>query len=101
MKVLLFLFAAAVIPKTMDDPAYYQLPTRVIYKSYPVYQPGREPMGYWDWLKQQEPEILGRASGEQVFNSPTSYNPVLFSAADLRDPTFYEKMGMPVAKDGT
>jgi cytochrome c553 len=101
IKALVFLLAAAVIPKTMDDPAYYQLPTRVIYKSYPVYHPDREPEGYMEWLKKQEPEILLHPTGEQVFNSPTSFNPVLFSAEDLRDRTFYEKMGMPVAKDGT
>jgi hypothetical protein len=101
IKAMVFLLAATVIPKTMDDPAYYQLPTRVIYKSYPVYHPDREPKGYMEWLKKQEPEILLHPTGEQVFNSPTSFNPVLFSAEDLRDRTFYEKMGMPVAKDGT
>ena len=101
MKPLLLLLAAAVVPKTMDDPAYYQLPTRVIYKSYPVYHPNRQPKGYMEWLKQQEPEILTNPTGEQIFNSPTSFGPVFFSAQDLQDPAFYEKMGMPVAKDGT
>jgi hypothetical protein len=101
MKTLVLLLAATVVPKTMDDPAYNQLPTRVIYKSYPVYHPDREPKGYMEWLKKQEPEILLHPTGEQIFNSPTSFGPVFFSAADLRDPAFYEKMGMPVAKDGT
>src|ERR1041385_2359716 len=100
MKPLLLLFAAAVVPKTMDDPAYNQLPTRVIYKSYRVYHPSRQPKGYMEWLKQQEPEILTNPTGEQIFNSPTSFGPVFFSAHDLQDPAFYEKMGMPVAKDG-
>ena len=101
MKALVLLFAAAVVPKTMDDPAYNQLPERVIYKSYAVYHPGREPKGYMEWLKKQEPEILEHPTGEQLFNSPTSFGPVFFSAADVRDPSFYDKMGMPVAKDGT
>jgi cytochrome c553 len=100
MKALLLLFAASVVPQTMDDPAYNQLPVRVIYKSYPVYHPGREPKGYMEWLKQQEPEVLAHPTGEQLFNNPTSFGPVFFSAADLRDPAFYEKMGMPVGKDG-
>jgi hypothetical protein len=85
---------------------------RIIYKTYPVYRPSREPAGYMDWLKQQEPEIafdLSRLrtredwvkAGEVVFNAPTSYGPVFFSAANLRDPSFFEKNGMPVANDGT
>ncbi len=101
MTPLLLFLAAAAVPKTMDDAAYYQLPARVIYKSYPVYHPSRQPKGYMEWLKQQEPQILTNPTGEQVFNSPTSYGPVFFSAQDLQDPSFYEKMGMPVAKDGT
>src|SRR5215475_939329 len=66
------------IPKTWDDQAmasleippadpamsrahvsadyYYRIPVRPIYKSYPVYALGREPAGYREWLKQQEPE---------------------------------------------
>ncbi|HYM12157.1 MAG TPA: di-heme oxidoredictase family protein, partial [Bryobacterales bacterium] len=74
--------------------------------------PGREPAGYMDWLRTREPEIVFDASklatredwiqaGALVFNAPTSLHPVFFSAADLRDPSFYQKMGMPVAKDGT
>src|SRR6266404_1822401 len=87
-------------------------PVRIIYKTYPVYHPSREPAGYMDWLKQQKPEIAFELSrlrtredwvkaGEVVFNAPKSYGPVFFSAANLRDPSFLEKTGMPVAKDGT
>ena len=68
------------IPKTWDDKAvaelevpladpryspvhvssdyYYRMPVRQIYKSYPIYPPGKEPPGYMEWLKQQEPEIV-------------------------------------------
>jgi hypothetical protein len=35
---------------------YYQTPTARIPKTYPVYAPGREPAGYLEWLKAQEPE---------------------------------------------
>src|SRR5215831_16053713 len=67
-----------VIPKTWDDRAmaslelppadpavsrvhvsadyYYRIPVRPIYKSYTVYAPGKEPPGYEEWLKRQEPE---------------------------------------------
>jgi hypothetical protein len=99
-------------PIHISEVAYYRIPERMIYKTYAVYHPGREPAGYMDWLKQQEPEIafdLSRLrtredwvkAGEVVFNAPTSYAPVFFSAANLRDPSFLEKTGMPVAKDGT
>jgi hypothetical protein len=101
MKVLILLLAASVVPQTMDDPAYNRLPVRVIYKSYPVYHPDREPKAYMEWLRAQEPEILAHPTGEQLFNNPTSFGPVFFSAADLRDPAFYEKLHMPVARDGT
>jgi hypothetical protein len=99
-------------PIHISEVAYYRIPMRIIYKTYPVYHPSREPAGYMDWLKQQEPEIafdLSRLrtredwvkAGEVVFNAPTSYGPVFFSAANLRDPSFFEKNGMPVANDGT
>lgn len=137
MKALAFLLAASAfypqIPKTWTDAAvaalelplanpkyspvhisektYYRIPERVIYKSYPVYHPSREPAGYRKWLEKQQPEIAFNPSklktredwiqaGEVVFNAPTSHNPVFFSAADLRDPSFYDNTGMPVAKDG-
>ena len=37
------------IPISRD--AYYRMPVRTIYKSYPVYHPGREPAGYQDWAE--------------------------------------------------
>jgi mono/diheme cytochrome c family protein len=91
---------------------YYRIPVRVIYRSYPAYYPRREPAGYQEWLNRQEPEVAFDPSrlhtredwvkaGETVFNAPTSFNPVFFSAADLRSPAFYKETGMPVAKDGT
>src|SRR2546423_764608 len=36
---------------------YYQIPARAIYRSYPIYAPGRGPAGYLESLKQQEPAI--------------------------------------------
>ena len=31
---------------------------RPVYKTYPIYAPGKEPADYLEWLKQQEPEIV-------------------------------------------
>jgi hypothetical protein len=99
-------------PVHISEEVYYRIPVRTIYKSYPIYHPNREPAGYMAWLKQQEPEIAFDPArlhtredwvkaGELVFNAPTSYAPVFFSAANLRNPAFFGKTGMPVAKDDT
>src|SRR5215216_415019 len=43
-------------PKQISSDYYYRIPVRTIYKNYPVYAPGKEPAGYLESLKQQEPE---------------------------------------------
>jgi hypothetical protein len=99
-------------PIHVREEAYYRIPERVIYKTYPVYHPQREPAGYRQWLEQQAPanafdpaKLTTREgwirAGDLVFHAPTSFGPVFFSAEDLRDPAFYEATGMPVARDGT
>jgi hypothetical protein len=99
-------------PVHISEEAYYQLPARTIYRSYPVYHPSREPARYMEWLAEQEPQNAFQPeklktqeawirAGEVVFNAPASFGPVFFSADDLRDPAFFEKTGMPVAADGT
>ena len=35
---------------------YYQIPVRPNLKTYPIYAPGKEPEGYWEWLLKQEPQ---------------------------------------------
>src|ERR1041385_6127544 len=129
------------IPKTWDDDAldtlelclpqpsakrrhvpadyYYTAPVRPIYKSYPVYAPGREPEGYMEFLRRQPPRIVwddaGHApplesagdwvgAGEIVFDAPVAYgqgNNLAFSLEDIRDSRWYAATGMPVAADGT
>jgi hypothetical protein len=104
-------------PKHISSDFYYKIPVRPIYKTYPVYAPGREPKGYLDWLKQQEPEIVWDdaghkprldsesdwvAAGEAVFDSPIYYtNHRVVALADVRNPEWYQTTGAPVAKDGT
>jgi hypothetical protein len=121
-----------VVPKTWDDAAlasidvpladpsrtpvhvsseyYYRIPTQPIYKTYPIYAPGREPPEYMEWLERQEPEIIFDASrlkteadwikaGEIVFDQ------LVFVGGsfvyDVRDPKWYEQTHMPLANDGT
>jgi hypothetical protein len=102
----------SISPIHLSEKAYYGIPERTIYRSYPVYHPKLEPAGYMDWLNQQEPQIAFDAkslksaqdwikAGEIVFNAAISYGPVFFSAKDVRDPEFFKNTRMPVAKDGT
>ncbi|HEY7913266.1 MAG TPA: hypothetical protein VIG62_15240 [Blastocatellia bacterium] len=98
-------------PKHISADYYYQIPVRPIYKSYPAYAPGKEPPGYMEWLKQQEPaeafdlsELKTEAdwikAGEVVFDAPAFYN-TLVRVADVRDPLWHEKTGVRAAGDGT
>jgi hypothetical protein len=73
-------------PRYLSADQYYSQKVRAVYRTYPVYAPGRAPAGYLESLKQKEPEIiLFNASqlrtkedwiraGEAVFNdSPSSF----------------------------
>ncbi|HKS42566.1 MAG TPA: hypothetical protein VJX74_18280 [Blastocatellia bacterium] len=101
----------AATPKHISADYYYSIPVRPIYKSYPVYAVGKEPPGYLEWLKQQEPERVFDvsklktesdwiAAGELVFDAPIFYNAVV-RLPDIQDPQWYEQTGVQVAKDGT
>ncbi len=94
---------------------YYRIPEMRIYKSYPIYAPGKGPAGYIDWLKQQEPELafdvgrLGteedwRTAGEAVFEAPVTYDTdpagSIVNPALVRDPEWYTQTGTLVTKDG-
>jgi len=100
-------------PKHVSAAYYYQIPVAPIYKSYPVYAPGREPAGYFDWLKRQEPEIAWDdaghrppletdadwiRAGETVFDAPVK--PAFMSLEDIRNQTWYEQAQWPNAADG-
>jgi hypothetical protein len=98
-------------PKQIPSDYYYRIPVRTIYKNYPVYAPGKEPAGYLEWLKQQEPESAFDPSalkteadwiraGELVFDSPISYDNIA-KIADVRNPEWHEKLNIPATKDGT
>jgi hypothetical protein len=107
---------ARATPVQLPSKYYYGIPVRPIYKSYPVYRPDREPKGYVDWLKQQEPQIAFDAAklktpedwiraGEIVFDAPISYGHIFRLAATsdlyLRLPDWYRSTGAPFAKDGS
>jgi hypothetical protein len=104
----------AASPKHVTADDYYRMPVRPIYKSYPVYAPGREPVRYRQWLEEQEPVIVwddqGHApplqteadwirAGEIVFDASPGSNR-FFRVEDVRNPMWYEKTGARVSKDG-
>jgi hypothetical protein len=73
----------------LPDSLYEGLEERVMYKTYPFYLPGTEPEGYYDWLKQQEPQIIFDATklktaddwikaGELVYDYPEDAGPFPF-----------------------
>lgn len=97
-------------PTFVSADFYYKIAELPIYKSYPIYVPGKEPPGYIEWLKQQEPEIAFDPAklkteddwikaGELVFNAPIFFN-ALNQITDVRDPAWYERSKMPVSRDG-
>jgi hypothetical protein len=96
---------------------YYRIPVRPIYKRYPIYAPGREPAGYMEWLKKQEPVVLWDSgkrrpvlktradwtkAGEIVFDEPVAITEEqgIFTLSDVRNIAWYEKSRMPLTPDG-
>ena len=107
----------AASPKHVSAEYYYRIPVRPIYKSYPIYAPGREPNRYMDWLREQEPQVVwddaGHAptlhseadwdkAGEIPFDSPVAIGSQIFGFTidDLRDPGWYQKAAVPVSREG-
>ena len=45
-------------PRYVTAAQYYAFKVRPIYRSYPAYAKGREPAGYVEWLKEQEPQVI-------------------------------------------
>src|SRR5215470_3762997 len=45
-------------PVHISSDYYYSIPVRPIYKSYPIYAPGKEPPGYLEFLQRQEPQVI-------------------------------------------
>jgi len=98
-------------PKHVSSTYYYRIPVRPIYKSYPIYAPKKEPRGYFERLQRQEPEIVFDPSklktendwlraGELVFDAPIGFG-ATFKLSQVRDPAWYEHLGIPIARDGT
>jgi hypothetical protein len=97
-------------PVAVSVEYYYRVPVRPVYKSYPVYAPGREPARYQEWLEKQEPQVIFDPvklhsqsdwikAGEQVFDAPFGFNFVI-SVADVRSAAWFEHVRPPLTKAG-
>ena len=103
-------------PSYFPKSYYYQLAARPIYKSYPVYRPGFEPPGYFEYLQQQTPQIAFDPAklitqedwiraGEAVFDAPSGYGRIAAVGEPdnqyLRGEQWYHDTAAPVLVDGT
>jgi hypothetical protein len=98
-------------PRYMKAAEYYRLPVHKVWKSYPMYRPDKEPAGYMDWLKQQEPQELQLfkagmseadwiAAGEAVFDMPISYAAFEPETNHYHLKTFYDDLRIPTDPSG-
>jgi len=103
------LASTGVPPEHISGDYYYRMLVRPIYKSYPIYAPGKEPRGYFERLKQLEPEVVFDPAklkteadwikaGELAFDASTGYDSDL--NLEVRNPAWYEKVRVPLTKDG-
>jgi hypothetical protein len=98
----------------VSEAYYYSLPERLAYKTYPFYMPGKEPKGYYEWLRKQQPEVIFNAAdiktdedwikaGEIIYDLPQASTlqimDSVFMAALPGLETHWKKY-VPTAKDG-
>ena len=90
-------------PRYLSEKEYYALKVRPIYRTYPVYAPGRAPDGYRESLLQKDPELAFDPAqlrtkedwiraGKIVFESQTVFRPA--------PPTPSVDPLLPVSRDG-
>jgi len=105
------LAASGAEPVPLTAEQFYRLPELKIYKSYPVYAPGKEPDGYMERLKQAEPELVFDATGlrsdmdwiragELVFDAPVTIS-AIEGQAYAKDAGWFRDHNVPIAKDET
>jgi hypothetical protein len=98
-------------PKAVSEDYYYKIPAAVIYKSYPVYAPGRGPAGYMEKLKLLAPELAFNPdrlktkedwirAGEIVFDAAAEYGTAV-GLENVTNPEWYAATRIPLAKDGS
>lgn len=105
--LMLPLADSSIVITHIPDSMYEAMEERVMYKTYPLYLPGTEPEGYYEWLKQQEPEVIFDASrlkttddwikaGELVYDYPESSDTFPFD-----DSAAMEQMKQAILQEGS
>ena len=96
-------------PRYLNAAEYYALEVAPIYRTYPVYAPGKGPAGYLDSLKEKEPEVVFDAAklrteqdwiraGELVFDSPTRIAPA--ERVNIIRPDFLRDVPLNMTHEG-
>ena len=91
----------------LPSDAYYKLKPLPIYKTYPVYDSGHEPKGYFDALRLKEPEVMfdpqklhtdadWQRAGKLVFEAPTDFAP----ADTIHDAAWFRTISPPTTREG-
>lgn len=99
-------------PSLISEEKYYALPESNL-KTYPVYAPDKEPAGYLDWLKNQEPKPLVEisklktetdwiAAGREVFygRELPRFSNSEHSVQMIRDPRVLAAYRLQTTRDG-
>jgi hypothetical protein len=103
--------AAKVDVRPLSSAYYYTIPERTLWKTYPVYAPGKEPKGYWEWLQRQEPQVAVDfdklkteedwiKAGSIVFDSANTYGPPDKGFMPVRDPGWWQAVNPPTTPEG-
>lgn len=90
-------------PRYVNAETYYSFKPRTIYRTYPVYPPGREPAGYFEWLRQREPEIIFDASKLKTKQDWIAAGKIVFDSEGLifpAPPEIEVDPHLPLTKDG-
>ena len=105
---------STMVMEPVSEEYYYALPERVAYKTYPFYMPGKEPKGYYEWLRKQQPEIIFNAAnvkteadwikaGEIIYDLPQQSTLQIMDSAFIAALPELEKHWqnyIPTTKDG-
>ena len=108
------LASTGVPPDHIPSDYYYRMTVRPIYKSYPIYAPGKEPPGYFEKLRELEPEIVFDhaklkteedwiKAGELVFDAPITYDVQTIgfvTPSEVRNPAWYQDVRALVTREG-
>jgi hypothetical protein len=82
-------------PRYIKSDDYYALEPRIIYRSYPVYAPGREPVGYREWLRNREPEIIFDAARPKTKEDWIKAGKIVFDSGGRISPRRLNRKSIP------